>query len=920
MSIFKIEVDKDFFKSFVNGFYHRYNVNKTNICDYMIIVPSQQSAKFLKMAFLDHSSTLLPKIYSISNIANEEIISYLASKSMFAEILQFRSAINITEQKLFVRKYLNKLNDQLIPSAKHMENFINQIVTTINELKKHEISFNKLLDFDLIDLPIHLEKAYRILVETYEAWNEYLIINKKFDEVDLRNFRIKTLTNFLSSHSPLKHITIAGSTGSQEITTELILSMAKVKNCDVVLYGIEFLESDHLIQENHPFYLIDKLCKRLKVNPKNISPYQNSAEKNIINKFIGEVFRHPSEISKWNNHSNIVPQNLKIIETDDQFEEINIIRNIIKESILKNPNQNILVLSNSQSITNNLLALLKADYIFPINSNPQSLTCSNIFLFLKLIFEVILRKSDDMALILSLLKNEFTPSIEFIDEIEIKLLRGHKIGNLWQIINLISKHGMNDYAQKLLEIFGTETDYKENNILALLKKHIKIAERISQSRIWEGEIGNYFSNIIYDLLRNPLINVTDKNYFEIITSLLADFSFDSQDIFNPNILIMNSIEARLYRADITIIADFNESTWPHIDNINFPIARPIKEKLGLPNENIRIGQQAFDLYCHAHAKQVYITRSNRNSEGLLEQSRWLTRIKLLAKKKNCYQQILEFEKIRTLKDKYLVDNKKYHLPPNPNPPIQMRPVRYSATDLEKLMQDPYYIYCSKILKLKQLDPINKPYSAVDYGNLIHDIFEKISSGQKVKLEEYVAKNISDPFLAKLWTPRIQKAANWITQHNLELLSDGNTLILSEHKIVNNYSVNGIPIEIVCKTDRIEINNNEVKIIDYKTGSIPTNSDIKCFFALQLQLGALSFVENNHNIVNLSYFAIKTGLNVVTSHDFITKDYKNLNEFVMASKEHVLNLIAQYLKPVPYCAQVDKKLQLTYNHFQHLTRI
>ena len=55
--------------------------------------------------------------------------------------------------------------------------------------------------------------------------------------------------------------------------------------------------------------------------------------------------------------------------------------------------------------------------------------------------------------------------------------------------------------------------------------------------------------------------------------------------------------------------------------------------------------------------------------------------------------------------------------PKPMPPVDLRPRRFSATEIDDWIIDPYSLYAKRILGLRQLDEIDRPVDAALRGNL-----------------------------------------------------------------------------------------------------------------------------------------------------------------------------------------------------------
>lgn len=98
-----------------------------------------------------------------------------------------------------------------------------------------------------------------------------------------------------------------------------------------------------------------------------------------------------------------------------------------------------------------------------------------------------------------------------------------------------------------------------------------------------------------------------------------------------------------------------------------------------------------------------------------------------------------------------------------------------------------------------------------------------------------------------------------------------------------YIVDGENFEISAKIDRIEVLDDKVKIIDYKTGKLPSKRDILNGEKLQLSVEALILYKNNFNVEGLQYWKIKsdkyeTSLEVEANN--IKKLLKNTEDLIL----------------------------------------
>ena len=63
--------------------------------------------------------------------------------------------------------------------------------------------------------------------------------------------------------------------------------------------------------------------------------------------------------------------------------------------------------------------------------------------------------------------------------------------------------------------------------------------------------------------------------------------------------------------------------------------------------------------------------------------------------------------------------------PEPRPPLAARPRELWATDVERLMRDPYAVYARRILVLAPLEPLDADPGGAERGQIIHAALERV---------------------------------------------------------------------------------------------------------------------------------------------------------------------------------------------------
>ena len=142
-------------------------------------------------------------------------------------------------------------------------------------------------------------------------------------------------------------------------------------------------------------------------------------------------------------------------------------------------------------------------------------------------------------------------------------------------------------------------------------------------------------------------------------------------------------------------------------------------------------------------------------------------------------------------------------------------------------------------------------------------------------------------------------------------------VLAELKSEWHFDVDGKNFTLTTRIDRLEIHKgSHAAIIDYKTGTLPSASDIARGLANQLPLEALIAMQSplpigGGNII-LEYWRLSGNED---NCDIVAVDAP-LEE----TRERLVTLIRRFDDPAtPYAAQNDPSLVPRYNDYAHLTR-
>ena len=172
------------------------------------------------------------------------------------------------------------------------------------------------------------------------------------------------------------------------------------------------------------------------------------------------------------------------------------------------------------------------------------------------------------------------------------------------------------------------------------------------------------------------------------------------------------------------------------------------------------------------------------------------------------------------------------------------------TEIETWIRDPYAIYARRILRLDPLDPIDADPNAADRGSFIHEALEKfvkefpdgLPADAEARLIELGRRAFGDsldrPSVRAFWWPRFERIAGWFVEKETArrpLLAES----FAEAKGELLIELPGCrPFTLRAKADRIDrLAAGGLSILDYKTGGVPSMTQVGAGYAPQLPLAA-----------------------------------------------------------------------------------
>lgn len=419
----------------------------------------------------------------------------------------------------------------------------------------------------------------------------------------------------------------------------------------------------------------------------------------------------------------------------------------------------------------------------------------------------------------------------------------------------------------------------------LAERHRAAVEALSRDHLGEASAladrdGRVLGELFKDILESDAASValSPGEYADVFNQLAADRVVRRPGAPGARVRILGPLEARLQTADRVVLAGLNEGTWPPETRSDPWLSRPMRRELGLDLPERRIGLSAHDFAQAFGAREIVLTRAAKVEGAPTVASRFLQRLAAVAGDR--------WKAVHERGEKYLnwaraLDHVAEPVPcrrPAPKPPVAARPTRLTVTEVETWLRDPYSIYARHILKIVPLDDIDTPPGAADRGSLIHDAIGRFNTSLKDGFpadpqsellrigRERFAPLMDYPEVRTFWWPRFERIARWYAGYMQERRGTFTTLH-AEVAGRRDIPLGERTFTIACRADAIEQRpDGSYAILDYKTGQIPTEKQVRTGLSPQLTLeaailrggGFKGIAPAKSRVSELIYIALKGG--------------------------------------------------------------
>jgi len=323
---------------------------------------------------------------------------------------------------------------------------------------------------------------------------------------------------------------------------------------------------------------------------------------------------------------------------------------------------------------------------------------------------------------------------------------------------------------------------------------------------------------------------------------------------NPHegLQIMGLLETRMLDFKNVIVLNMNEEVLPKGKTDPSLLLYDIKRhfQLPLPQYNDAImGYHFFRLL--QRAENIYLIYDNDSSGNLAEKSRFMEQLAFEVKQQNLQQSIKIDYQQYSVPFSFSSSDSKISIAKNDAILEKLSNYRYSPSSLITYIQCPLKFYLQNIEKINTQETFDESNESAIIGTVIHSVLEEIFVKLQQKpaqfstilsefaanIEEYVHFAFKkQPELANedfeqgklfLAAQIVKKTVlDYIEVVRAEWKKALYQIICTEKWLNTEFEIEGYRLKFAGKTDRVEMRDNKVTILDYKTGFVEPKN-LKC---------------------------------------------------------------------------------------------
>jgi len=878
-----------------------------------VLLPTRRACRALGAAFARAASAgalILPRIQPLGGIDEDELaLEGAPAAGEGAAALEIPPAIGELRRALLlsgmIRARLGEEAQGLAPVQALA--LARGLAGLIDQAETEGVSLDRLGALVPDELAKHWQRTVDFLGVVTTDWPAALEREQAIDPARRRTLLLEALAARWKLSPPTDPVIAAGSTGSVPATAALLGVIAALPQGAVVLPGLDqglAEEAWEMLAPSHPQYGMKALIERLGFKREEIRVWPGAAVPPAAAaraRLLSHALTPAEATAGWKSAAAeiaaLAPEALAEvhrIECPDPQAEALTIALLLREA-LESEGRTAAVVTPDRALARRIASELRRYAIEIDDSGGVPLAHSAPGAFLALVARMVMGQAEAVPL-LACLKHPLAaggqpPAVfrSLVRRLDRKVLRGpRREGGFAGVLAGIPADDAATLAPWVRDLalrtapLGDLVEAGPQPLERLVQAHIAVAESLAASdtvpgpaRLWQGDAGEALAELMAELMQAAAgeAPIAAASYPALFEAALAGSVARPARPAHPRLAILGLLEARLVGFDLVVLAGLNEGTWPPGAADDPWMSRPMRETLGLPSLDRRIGLTAHDFVQACGAPAVVLTRATRAEGTPTVPSRWLSRLDGLLGAGGAAPPAARPELAAWRGALDAAPPLPPARAPAPTPPVANRPRQLSVTEIETWRRDPYAIYARRILRLFPLPPLDEMPDARIYGNAVHGVLDKYvlahsaawpadAAAELLSVgREVLRRELERPEIWAFWWPRFVRMVGWFDAHERRWRAEAAPEKLETKGQLVIEAPAG-PFTLTARADRLDRvrADRSLAIIDYKSGVAPDIREVAEGTKVQLSLEAAiaiagGFTERREKVTRLRYWRL-----------------------------------------------------------------
>jgi ATP-dependent helicase/nuclease subunit B len=940
----------------------------------VILLPTRRAARALAEAFLrvsDGQPLLLPRITALGALDEAPLA--------LAGALDLPPPVEPAQRLATLARLILAMGgaDGAPHTADRAWSLAAELAALMDEAERAEIDLAEHLP-EAADpaYAAHWARTLEFLHIVTHAWPDWLAEQRLMNPAAWQVALLNAQAAVWERDPPADRVLVAGTTGGIPAVARLLRVVARLPTGAVLLPGLDTDMTEEAwaeVDAAHPQAGLARLLQSLGATRGDVRPWPAATTREVPGAraaTLGRALLPAGALVEWRNTKAVAIEGLSLLSTADQQEEAAAIAMVLRGA-LEVPGARAALVTPDRDLAGRVANELLRYGVVADDSAGERLSDTPPAVFLRLVVRAVTEEMAPVAL-LALLKHPLaaaglSPAAcrAGARALELACLRGPRpnpgLGGLRRALD----RGRSDPdAAAVLQRLETcleptlriaaSIELAPAEALAAL---IEAAERLATTdelpgptRLWAGEEGEALATRLAEVQAAlPLLPDQRRDVLPgLLDAVLEGAAVRSRRALrgrdgteHPRVFIWGLLEARLQTADLMVLGGLVEGVWPPASDPGPWLSRPMRSTVGLPSPEEIVGQAAHDFVaCACAAPSVVLSCPRRLDGAPVVPARWLTRLETMLAGQGAALPVHPAAAwVRELDQP--VDGPRPIRPPRPCPPVALRPRKLSVTEIETWLRDPYAIHARHVLGLAVLKPLDEATDAADYGTIVHAGMRRFLQQHGIRwpadaeqqLRRAMARALAEAGLREAlvawWAPKLERIADWVARIEAERRSERPPVtIAAEVSGVYELARPGGMFRLTGRADRIERRRGGcLTILDYKTGTPPSQKEVDAGLAPQLLLeaamaGAGAFGASLTGAVeDLSYWHLTGGFHAGELRTLFKGDGAAIAAAVAEAREALCRLIDAYDAPDRcYLSQPQPGFAPRFSDYTQLARV